>query len=68
MLTHPTIDHLRALKLDGMADPDRRRRPGDEQIAVLDDPAAGGELLEQSFVEPARRTVVDVFDRCLAMA
>jgi len=34
---------------------------------VLDDPAAGGELLEQSFVEPARRTVVDVLDRRLAV-
>ena len=40
---------------------------GDEQIAVLGDPAAGGELLEQRLVEPARRAVVDVLDRGLAV-
>jgi hypothetical protein len=35
---------------------------------VLGDPAAAGELLEQGFVEPARRAVVDVLDRGLAVA
>ena len=35
---------------------------------MLGDPAAGGELLEQRLVEPARRAVVDVLDRRLAVA
>ena len=43
-------------------------RAGDEQIAMLGDPFAGGELLEQRLVEPSRRPVVDVLDRRLAMA
>ena len=34
---------------------------------MLGDPAAGGQLLEQRFVEPARRAVVDVLDRGLAV-
>jgi hypothetical protein len=29
---------------------------------VLGNPTAGGELLEQGFVEPARRAVVDILD------
>jgi hypothetical protein len=37
-------------------------RPGDQQAAMLGDPAAGGQLLEQRFVEPAGRAVVDVLD------
>jgi len=36
--------------------------PGDEQAAVLGDPAAGGEALEQRLVEAALRAVVDVLD------
>ena len=40
MLTHPTLDQLRALRLDGMAD---------------------------AFVEPPRRTVIDVLDGGLAV-
>jgi hypothetical protein len=36
--------------------------PGDQKIAVLGNPTAGGELLEQGFVEPARRAVVDILD------
>ena len=35
---------------------------------MLGNPAAGGELLEQRLVEPARRAVVDVLDRRLAVA
>ena len=42
-------------------------RPGDEQIAALGDPAAGGKPPEQRLVEAARRAQVDVLDRCLAM-
>ena len=42
-------------------------RAGDQQAAVLGDPAAGGQLLEQRLVEPARRAVVDVLDRGLAV-
>lgn len=34
---------------------------------MLGDPAAGGELLEQRLVEPARRSVVDVLDRRLTV-
>jgi len=34
---------------------------------VFGDPAAGGQLLEQRFVEPARRAVVDVLDGGLAV-
>ena len=37
-------------------------RAGDQQAAVLGDPAAGGQLLEQRFVEPAWGAVVDVLD------
>ena len=37
-------------------------RPGDEQIAALGDPVAGGELEEQRAVEPAGTLIVDVFD------
>ena len=36
--------------------------PGDEQIAALGDPVAGGELEEQRAVEPTRRLIVDVLD------
>ena len=35
---------------------------GDQQIAALFDPAAGGELEEQRAVEPARILIVDVLD------
>ena len=48
----------------GLAD---AARPRDEQIAMLGDPAAGGELLEEGFVEPPWRAVVDVLDRRLAV-
>src|ERR1700674_3914536 len=41
---------------------------GDEHVAMLGDPAAGGELLENSFVEPACRAVVDILDRGLAVS
>ena len=34
---------------------------------MLGDPAAGGQLLEQRLIEPARRAVVDVLDYGLAM-
>ena len=34
---------------------------------MLGDPAAGGELLEEGFVEPPWRAVVDVLDRRLAV-
>ena len=37
-------------------------RPGDQQIAALGDPVAGGEFEEQRAVEPARALVIDVFD------
>jgi hypothetical protein len=47
-----------------LADP---ARAGDEQIAMFGDPAAGGELLEQRLVELARRAVVDILDRRLAV-
>src|SRR5580658_9745481 len=43
-------------------------RTGDEQVAVLGKPAAGGQLLEQRLVEPARSAIVDVLDRGLAVA
>src|SRR6202521_5056175 len=39
-----------------------------EHVAMLGDPAAGGELLENSFVEPACRAVVDILDRGLAVS
>ena len=42
-------------------------RPGDEQVAVLGDPAAGSELLKQGLVEPTRGSVIDVLDRRLAV-
>ncbi len=42
--------------------------PANEQIALLGDPAAGGELLEERFVELALCAVVDVLDRGLAVA
>ena len=42
-------------------------RPCDEQVAVIGDPAARRELLEQRLVEPARRAVVDVLDGRLAV-
>ena len=42
--------------------------PRDEQIAMLVDPVTGGELLEQRLVEPARRSIVDILDRRLAVA
>src|SRR5262249_61936467 len=42
--------------------------PANEQIALLGDPAAGGELLEERFVELALRAGVDVLDRGLAVA
>jgi len=35
---------------------------------VLGDPLAGGELLEQCFVEPPRGSVIDVFDGRLPVA
>jgi hypothetical protein len=38
-------------------------RTGDQKIAVVGDPAAGGQLLEQRLVEPTGRAVVDVLDR-----
>src|SRR5262245_12183416 len=41
--------------------------PANEQIALLGDPAAGRELLEERFVELALRAVVDVLDRGLAV-
>src|SRR2546430_2509769 len=34
----------------------------DEKIVMMIDPPAGGELVEQRFVEPARRPEVDVLD------
>jgi hypothetical protein len=34
---------------------------------VISDPAAGGQLLEQRLVEPARRAVVDVLGRGLTV-
>ena len=37
-------------------------RAGDQQITALGDPIAGGELEEQSAVEPARTLIVDVLD------
>src|SRR5208283_2671628 len=37
-------------------------RPGDEQIAALGEPVAGGELEEQCAVEPAGVLIVDVLD------
>src|SRR5947209_13628553 len=36
--------------------------PGQEQIAALGDPVAGGELEEQRAVEAARTLIVDVLD------
>src|SRR2546429_9392248 len=42
--------------------------PCDEQIAVLGDPTAGGDLLEQGFIEPAGHAVVDILDGGLAVA
>src|SRR2546429_9967343 len=35
---------------------------------MLGNPAAGGQLLEESFVETARAAVIDVLDRRLAVA
>src|SRR6478736_4735420 len=43
-------------------------RSGDQQIAMLGNPAAGGQLLEQRLVEPSGGTIVDVLDRRLAVA
>ena len=40
---------------------------GDQQITGFCNPAAGGELLEKNFVEPARRPVVDILNRGLAV-
>ena len=37
---------------------------GDEDIAALADPAAGGELEEQRTVQATRILIVDVFDAC----
>jgi class 3 adenylate cyclase len=37
-------------------------RPGQEQIAALGDPFAGGDLEEERAVEPARTLIVDVLD------
>jgi hypothetical protein len=37
-------------------------RPGDQQIAALSDPVAGGEFKEERAVEPARALVIHVFD------
>ena len=37
-------------------------RAGDEQMAPLGDPVAGGEFQEQRPVEPARDLVIDVLD------
>ncbi len=42
--------------------------PDDEQIALLGDPLAGDELLEERSVEPSGRAIVDVFDGGLGMA
>src|SRR5262245_35715176 len=42
--------------------------PSDEKIAFFRNPVAGRELLKESFVELARRAVVDVLDRSLAVA
>ena len=103
MLTHPTLNQMRALKLDGMADAfvelqireqprhagvehrvavatsllrERAGQPrladsartGDEQIAMLGDPFAGRELLEQRLVEPSWGAVVDILDDRLTVA
>src|SRR5207247_11189466 len=43
-------------------------RSGDQQIAMLGNLAAGGQLLEQRLVEPSGVTIVDVLDRRLAVA
>ena len=43
-------------------------RSGDQQIAMLGNPAAGGQLLEQRLVKPSGGTIVDVLDRRLAVA
>ena len=40
----------------------RATGPGDQQVAALGDPVAGGELEEQRAVEPARTLIVDVLD------
>jgi hypothetical protein len=40
----------------------------DQQPAVLGDPAAPRQLLEQCFVEPPRRAVIDVLDGGLAVS
>ena len=42
-------------------------RPRDEQITFVGDPAAGRQLLEQRFVEFARRSIVDVLNRGLVV-
>ena len=39
-----------------------------EHVATLSDPAAGGKLLEQPFIELALGSVIDVFDAGLAVA
>ena len=41
---------------------------GDQQVAMIADPAACRELLEQRLIELARRSIVDVLDRRLAVA
>ena len=43
-------------------------RASDEQPAALGDPAARRQLLEQCFVEPPRRAVIDVLDGGLAVS
>ena len=42
-------------------------RTGDQEAAVLGDPAAGGQLLEQRLIESPWGAVVDIFDRGLAV-
>jgi len=37
-------------------------RSGDEQVAALVDPVAGGEFEEQGAIEPARAVVIDILD------
>ena len=37
-------------------------RSGDEQVAALVDPVAGGEFEEQGAVEPARAVIIDILD------
>jgi hypothetical protein len=38
------------------------RGPGDNEIAALGDPVAGGELEKQRAVEPTRALIIDVLD------